>query len=85
MNCVKYDKGDVHMNIAIILSGGQGTRLGGSIPKQYMEVAGKPIISFSLKTFEEHRQVDAIVVVAAEEWKTFIKDLINLYSLCFIL
>lgn len=77
MNCVKNDKEDVHMNIAIILSGGQGTRLGGSIPKQYMEVEGKPIIAFSLRTFEEHRQVDAIVVVAAEEWKTFIKDLVD--------
>ncbi len=65
------------MNIAIILSGGQGTRLGGNIPKQYMEVAGKPIIAFSLRTFEEHRQIDAIVVVAAEEWKAFIKNWVD--------
>ncbi len=65
------------MNIAIILSGGQGTRLGGNIPKQYMEVASKPIIAFSLRTFEAHRQIDAIVVVAAEEWKAFIKNWVD--------
>ena len=38
------------MNIAIVLAGGTGTRLGGDIPKQYIEVAGKPIISCLLYT-----------------------------------
>ena len=32
------------MNTALILAGGIGTRLGGNLPKQYIEVCGKPII-----------------------------------------
>lgn len=39
------------MNIAIVLAGGTGTRLGGDIPKQYIEVSGKPIISYCLDKF----------------------------------
>lgn len=44
------------MNIAIILSGGIGTRLGASIPKQYIEVDGKPIISIALKRFRRGKK-----------------------------
>ncbi len=36
------------MNIALILSGGIGTRIGSSIPKQYIAVAGKPIIAYCM-------------------------------------
>ncbi len=32
------------MNVALVLAGGTGTRLGEDIPKQYIEVKGKPII-----------------------------------------
>ena len=48
------------MNIALILAGGTGTRLGGSLPKQYIEVKGKPVISYSLAAFERHREIDEI-------------------------
>lgn len=57
------------MATAIILSGGTGTRLGGEIPKQYLSVAGKPIIMHGLDIFEQHPQVDCIVIVAALEWQ----------------
>jgi len=60
------------MNIAIILSGGSGTRLGEEIPKQYIEVGGKPVIAYCLKTFLECESVDAVQVVAEESWKEFI-------------
>lgn len=61
------------MNIAIILSGGTGTRLGGDIPKQYIEVNGSPIIYDCICTFENHEQVDGYVIVAASEWKDYIR------------
>lgn len=57
------------MNIAIILSGGVGSRMGLDIPKQYVEVNHRPIISYCLKTFLENKQTDAIVIGVADEWK----------------
>lgn len=73
------------MNIAIILAGGTGTRLGGNIPKQYIEVMGKPIISYCLEKFEKHRLIDNIVIVASEMWQDYIiswisKDNIKKFS-----
>ena len=60
------------MNIALILSGGTGSRLGGDIPKQYIEVGGKPIIAYCLETFQTHPDIDAVRVVAAKEWHELI-------------
>ena len=61
------------MNIALCLSGGTGTRLGGDIPKQYMEVGGQMLISFCLKMFSETDKIDGIWIVAAEDWKSIIE------------
>lgn len=60
------------MNIAIILSGGNGTRLGGDIPKQYIEVSGKPVIAYCLEKFLCCESIDEVQVVAEESWKEFI-------------
>lgn len=62
------------MNIALILAGGTGSRLGAGIPKQYIEVAGKPVISYCLKTFERHERIDGIQVVADEIWHGRIRE-----------
>ena len=61
------------MNYAIILSGGTGTRLGRDIPKQYIEVGGKPIIMYCIKTMEKTQCVDGFCVVAAQEWQEEIR------------
>ena len=57
------------MNYAIILSGGTGVRLGSDIPKQYIEVGGKPIIMYCVETMEKTQCVDGFCVVAATEWQ----------------
>ena len=62
------------MNCAIFLSGGTGSRLGNQIPKQYMEVNGKPLFSYSLETLQDSSLIDSIVVVAAEQWRDFIRQ-----------
>lgn len=62
------------MVVAIILAGGTGTRLGGDIPKQYLEVAGRPVFSYCLERFESHPLVHAIVIVAAKEWHDYISE-----------
>lgn len=64
------------MNIALILSGGTGTRMGTDIPKQYIRVDGRPIISYVLDTFEEHEMIERIQIVADEGWH----DLISQYA-----
>lgn len=65
------------MNFAIVLSGGTGTRLKSDIPKQYIEVAGSPIIMYCLKTLQESECIDRICVVAADEWQQFLNDWIE--------
>lgn len=56
------------MNIALILSGGTGTRLGTDIPKQYIEVCGRPIISYCIERISKHPLINAIQIVADLTW-----------------
>lgn len=65
------------MNIALILSGGTGTRLGAEIPKQYIEVHGKPVISYSMEKLFSHDRIDAVWIVADERWRESLKELIG--------
>lgn len=51
-------------NIAVILAGGTGQRLGDSIPKQFLKVAGKKVIEHTLDVFQNHPQIDEIAVVS---------------------
>lgn len=60
------------MTIAIVLSGGTGTRLGSEIPKQYIEVSGRPIISYTLETLISHSMIDGLVVVADDVYRELI-------------
>ncbi len=66
------------MNIAIILAGGTGTRLGADRPKQYIEVNGKPVIAYSVDKLTQHRMIDFIWVVADESWRDYICDHVNM-------
>lgn len=61
------------MNVALILSGGTGTRLGGDIPKQYMEAGGRPIITYCIERLSAHDGIDAIQIVAEASWQEQIK------------
>jgi len=65
------------MNIAIVLSGGIGSRMGLNVPKQYVEVAGVPIIEYSLRTLFAHHMIDAIVIGVADEWLDFVKQCVK--------
>ena len=57
------------MNLAVVLSGGTGTRMGLEIPKQYQVIAGKPVIVHTLEQFEQLTEVDSVIVVASPEWE----------------
>lgn len=69
------------MNVAIILSGGVGTRFGSSVPKQYLEVNSKPIIMYSIEKFDLNKTIDEIVIVVAKEWEEFVKKNIELSNI----
>ncbi len=56
------------MNIAMILAGGTGTRVGANIPKQFIEVMGKPILAYTLEIFQNDENIDAILVVCHKDW-----------------
>lgn len=62
------------MNVAVILAGGKGIRMGLEIPKQYYEVDGKPVISYSLYTFLMHEEIDAVQIAADEMWHEYINQ-----------
>lgn len=57
------------MNIAIVLSGGAGSRFGAGVPKQYLEMAGKPVVVHTLEQFEGCPQVEHVLVAAEQVWK----------------
>jgi 2-C-methyl-D-erythritol 4-phosphate cytidylyltransferase len=56
------------MNIAIIIAGGVGSRMGQDIPKQFINVYGKPVIIYTLEGFQKHPLIDAIEVVCIDGW-----------------
>ena len=55
-------------NIAIIIAGGSGHRMGQDIPKQFINVYDKPILIYTLEGFQKHPQIDAIEVVCIDGW-----------------
>lgn len=56
------------MNIAVIFAGGCGVRMGAGIPKQFLEINGKPIIIHTLELFENHPQIDKIYMSMVEDY-----------------
>lgn len=56
------------MNIAVIIAGGSGHRMGQDIPKQFINVYDKPVLIYTLEGFQEHPQIDSIEVVCIDGW-----------------
>ena len=65
------------MNVPIILAGGVGSRIGADIPKQFIEILGKPVLVYTIEVFQNHPEVDAIEVVCIESHINYLKDLIK--------
>lgn len=64
------------MNIALIIAGGVGNRMGQDIPKQFINVYDKPVIIYTLETFQKHPNIDEIYVVCLEGWH----DILQAYA-----
>lgn len=69
------------MNYVILLAGGLGKRMGADIPKQFIQVKGKPIIVYSIENFQRNEQIEKIVVVCVKDWIDYVKELVKEYGL----
>lgn len=69
------------MNIAIVLAGGNGTRVGAEIPKQFIEVLGKPILAYTLDNFQRDPEIDAIEIVCHKDWINEVGTICNKYKI----
>ena len=69
------------MNIAIIFAGGSGVRMGAGIPKQFLEINGKPIIVHTLKQFQNHDMIDKIYIAVLERYIPYMEELCKEFRL----
>lgn len=69
------------MVFALILAGGVGARMGQAIPKQYIEIEGKPVLMHTLEKFQTCDKVDHIAIVADLEWRDQIRAWLTQYGI----
>lgn len=67
--------------VALIIAGGSGKRMGLNIPKQFVNIKGKPVIIYTLEAFEKHPQIDEIEVVCIKGWEDTLKSYIDEYHI----
>lgn len=61
-------------NVVLLLAGGRGYRMRGDRPKQFMEVAGAPVIVHTMRVFELHPEIHRIYVVCSPEWAGYVAE-----------
>ncbi len=70
------------MNIGVIFAGGAGTRMNTkSRPKQFLELNGKPILIYTLEIFDNHPEIDGIIVVCIESWIPFLMKMLKKFEI----
>lgn len=69
------------MNIGVILAGGSGTRMGSDIPKQFIDIYGKPLIVHTIEAFDINPNIDYIAVICKEDWQEDLMIWIRKYGL----
>ncbi|RZM06573.1 MAG: 2-C-methyl-D-erythritol 4-phosphate cytidylyltransferase, partial [Sphingomonas sp.] len=65
---------DKQRTVALIVAAGVGARAGGSVPKQFARVAGKPMIAHSYQALAAHPGIDAVVVVTGDGQRQLVRD-----------
>ena len=64
-------------NIAIILASGTGSRFGSKQPKQFVRLAGKPVVQYTIEAFENSKTIDEIIVVTKEDYIDYVYEILN--------
>lgn len=69
-------------NIAVIFAGGSGKRMNTkSRPKQFLEFRGKPIIIYTLELFDNHPQIDGIVIACLRDWIPYLQKMLRKFEI----
>lgn len=61
------------MNVAMIIAGGKGVRMNQDIPKQFLNIQDKPVIVYTMQAFQQHPEIDAILVVCIDGWQEILR------------
>jgi len=70
------------MNIALIFAGGSGTRMNTkSRPKQFLDLNGKPILIYTIELFDNHPDIDGIIVVCLDAWIPFLQKMLKKFDI----
>ena len=70
------------MNIAVIFAGGIGSRMSSAtLPKQFLEIHGTPLIVHTIQHFQDHPEIDRIAVSILPEWRDRFARLVARYEL----
>ena len=68
--------------VALIFAGGAGKRMNTvSRPKQFLELNGKPVIIYTLELFDNHPEIDGIVVVCLKDWIPFLQKQLKKFEI----
>lgn len=67
------------MNLGIILAGGVGQRFGANLPKQFIELGGRPLLIYTLKAFEKAASIDKFILVSSKIWLSKTEALLQTY------
>lgn len=68
------------MNIAVILAGGTGTRVGAKCPKQFILYNNKPVLAYTIELFETNPNIGAIEIVCHKDWMDYVNEIVKKYS-----
>ena len=69
------------MNVAVVLAGGTGSRIGADVPKQFIQIQGKPILAYTLECFQNNKNIDAIEVVCHKDWVAEVENIVREYGI----
>lgn len=65
------------MNYVVLLAGGVGNRLGAGIPKQFVDVLGKPVIAYTMQKYQEHPEIDGIELVCVDGFQSDLQKIVD--------
>lgn len=64
-------------NVAVVLAGGKGSRMGTDTPKQFFEINGKTVLEYSVEAFDSNPSIDEVVIVSHKDYIDKVKALVS--------